>query len=288
MQKFSKKNIMNFIYMASIVVTFTITAVIFSILFIIGPNGIFNTGHPENPTDPTKDPPNDKSAQIAEIQKQIDAYDEILNDKYMIIANKDTPLPKDYIQSGLSSTTINPAIKLESITDLHFKEFIEAAVYQGIPCTLVTGYRTKAEQNSVYNSALQSYANAGYTLEKAEIMTNRTIAKAGESEFETGYLIEITSVRGISASEMTESELFKFAKENMYKYGFILRYPEGKEQVTGYDYNPFIFRYVGFVGDTNHAQYIYEKSITLEEYIEYIKGLRANAQHDLDELLGGK
>ena len=126
--------------------------------------------------------------------------------------------------------------------------------------------------------------NAGYSKETAENMTNLIVAKAGESEAETGLTVEIATRRGMTVEEMEASDLYKFAKENMYKYGFILRYPQGKESITEYNYSPFLFRYVGSTGDVNHAQYIYEKNLTLEEYTYYLSNKKAEAKQSLDVL----
>lgn len=91
-------------------------------------------------------------------------------------------------------------------------------------------------------------------------MADKYVAKAGFSEHQTGLAIDLTNedryfVKGTNEAEWLEN--------NCYKYGFIIRYPEGKESITGVAYEPWHIRYVG----EEVSRYIYENNITLEEYL---------------------
>ena len=104
-------------------------------------------------------------------------------------------------------------------------------------------------------------------LKVAQYGPNQTIAQTpGYSEHHTGYAFDIsTFVSGIMGTFTGENE-YAWVHENAHKYGFILRYPEGKEDITGISYESWHFRYVG----VPHAQYIYRNNLTLEEYIEQL------------------
>ena len=83
-------------------------------------------------------------------------------------------------------------------------------------------------------------------------------ARAGTSEHQTGLATDVNSV----STSFENSSAFKWLEKNSYKYGFILRYPKGKEHITGYMYEPWHYRYVG----SEVAKVIKEKNITYEEY----------------------
>lgn len=283
MFNFSGKKITGIVCAASMAVTFILTAVLFSMIFVVGNNGILgNRPATEKPT-PSRNTDEETKKQIAELQQTVADIDAKLSDPYLLLVNKSNPLPDGYVQTALVSASVNPTMKLESITELHFKEFVEASVSEGIACIFVSGYRTRTEQNKVYNETLQSYVNAGYTADRAEAIVSINVQKAGQSDFETGLAVQITAARGMTSEEMTKSDLFKYARDNMYKFGFILRYPEGKAAVTEYDYNPFVYRYVG----AEHAEYMYKNGLTLEEYIDFLKAMRANAEHQIAQLSVG-
>lgn len=93
-------------------------------------------------------------------------------------------------------------------------------------------------------------------------------AKPGFSDYHTGYSIDL----GISADDGTVGDFdgkgdYSWFEKNCYRYGFVLRYPDGKNDKTGFDYRPWHFRYVG----TAHAYYMYKNNLCLEEYIEKLK-----------------
>lgn len=103
---------------------------------------------------------------------------------------------------------------------------------------ITSAYRNFSTQESLYNYAISQ--------------NQSTTAKQGHSEHQTGYSIDIDKSN-------------TWLKENAHKYGFILRYPENKEYLTGYSYNETHYRYCGI----ECATYIYENNITYEEYYEY-------------------
>lgn len=230
------------------------------------------------------------AAKIQSLKSEIATYDKILSSNYMLLVNKDNPLPDDFNQISLMATESNPAVKLEAVAAIKIQEFIDAAKQEGYTCMVVSGYRSYSEQESVYNQAYQSEINAGYTAEEAAARVGMSVAKPGYSEFETGYTVCIAETSSMSKDEMINSDLYKYISENIYKYGFILRYPEGKQDITGYEFDPFCYRYIGDAGvadgvlSMSHSRYIYEKNFSFEEYIDYITTKRAYAVQNLSVL----
>ena len=84
-------------------------------------------------------------------------------------------------------------------------------------------------------------------------------ARPGHSEHQLGYAVDINTVQ----EKFKNTKEYAFLKDNAYKYGFIERYKEGKEFITGYGYEPWHYRYVGI----DAAKIIYENDLTLEEYL---------------------
>ena len=117
------------------------------------------------------------------------------------------------------------------------------------------GLRTREEQESILAQKI------------AELGEDQTIAaKPGYSEHHSGYAMDLLLYEnGIAATFTGEGE-YSWFSENAHKYGFILRYPEGKEDITGISYESWHFRYVG----VPHAEYIYKNGLALEEYIEML------------------
>lgn len=128
---------------------------------------------------------------------------------------------------------------------------------QGFLPELTSGYRSSEDQADLFNERVREYRQLGYSKKEAVSLTNDYAALPGYSEHETGLAADINSKAGDSR------ELYKWLEENAYRYGFILRYPKGKEDITGIEYEPWHYRYVG----TEAAEYIYHNDLTLEEYL---------------------
>lgn len=120
-----------------------------------------------------------------------------------------------------------------------------------------SGYRSFAYQQELYEDELSSTGEDSSTL----------VAQAGYSEHHTGYAIDFTTYNGSSYSDFDGTGDYEWIMENCYKYGFINRYPDGKESITLIDNEPWHFRYVGIP----HAQVMYDYDMCLEEYISFIK-----------------
>ena len=136
-----------------------------------------------------------------------------------------------------------------------FCSMCEDAKKDGIIITSESAWRPYFIQWKVYKRLKKKYG-----IEK----TTQICAKPGQSEHQTGLSLDIN----ISNNIYSGKNNFSWTIKNAYKYGFILRYPKGKEKITGFTYEPWHYRYVG----KKAAKYIYDNNITFEEYYElYIK-----------------
>lgn len=131
------------------------------------------------------------------------------------------------------------------------KDLFHAAYVDGYNLYLLSGYRLYETQDSLYESRVDS---------EGKRAADKFVAKAGQSEHESGLALDVTNDR----RSFVDSAEAMWLKDNAYKYGFIIRYPKGKEDITGYNYEAWHIRYVG----KEAAQEIYQKGITLEEYLK--------------------
>lgn len=124
--------------------------------------------------------------------------------------------------------------------------------------------REKLNVSLMINSSYRSYKVQEETYISFRKNDN-IVARPGYSEHQTGLTLDLTSIEHPMADDFTESEEYKWLIENCHYYGFILRYPENKKYITGYDTESWHFRYVGL----EHASKMYQEDLTLEEYYAY-------------------
>ncbi|MBT2695084.1 M15 family metallopeptidase [Bacillus sp. ISL-55] len=186
----------------------------------------------------------------------------------MSLVNKIFGLPDNYIPADLVRPNVPFSFgdaKLEkSLMRAEAAEALEkmfvGARNDGIELAAVSGYRSYGRQETLFNAEVNKVGE-----EKAL----QAVARPGSSEHQTGLTMDISS----KTNNFNLNEQFGSTKEgvwlahNAHKYGFILRYPRGKEGITGYMYEPWHFRYVGIKAATE----IYENEWTLEEYFENVK-----------------
>ena len=171
-----------------------------------------------------------------------------MSDGYLIICNKYHKLKSNYVPDLVSLAGYGGG-QMERTAAKYFKEMSNAAKKEGIKVYNISGYRSYNTQKALYNN----YVNRDGK-KKADTYS----ARAGTSEHQTGLATDINSI----STSFETTQAYKWLAKNAYKYGFILRYPKGKEHITGYMYEPWHYRYVG----KDVAKIIYEKNITYEEY----------------------
>ena len=146
--------------------------------------------------------------------------------------------------------------KVREVAYTAFLDMWNAAHDEGYYLMVSSSYRSYEEQEIVYNN----YKNSS-----GERYADSIAARPGSSEHQTGLTLDIFSKDNSNRATFAGSNVANWLAENSYKYGFILRYPEDKVDITGYSYEAWHFRYVG----EEIATYIYEHDITFEEYYAY-------------------
>ena len=156
----------------------------------------------------------------------------------VLIANKNYSLPNNY----------NPGVNEEAYNQLTILQ--NDALVQEHNLPLVSGFRSYWDQNRIYNNYVSIYGQEE---------TDTFSARPGTSEHQTGLAFDI----GAIDDDMGNWPSGIWLKENAHKYGFIIRYPEGKQHITGYKYEPWHIRYLG----VDLATRVYNSGLTLEEYL---------------------
>ena len=192
---------------------------------------------------------------------------------YLKLANDWNTLPGDYDQSftaveygnGLSGKLFDSRA-VEAL-----REMLAAGNAENPSLKLqpVSCYRSVALQRSLYQRQVNKYLGQGYSQARAEEIAATVVKRPGQSEHNTGLAADLGGSGDYSLEESFENTAaFRWLVENCAEYGFILRFPKGKEAITGVIYEPWHYRYVG----KEAAKEIMEKGICLEEYLEQ-KGL---------------
>lgn len=177
----------------------------------------------------------------------------------LILVNKENPLDSSYKPSNLVKPNIpfvdsanddEKFMKSESAKAI--EELFNSAEQEGIKLLGMSAYRSYDSQKDIYYNRIRHVG---------KIEADRYVAKPGKSEHQTGLAIDVTN-KGRWFVKSTEEA--QWLSENAHNYGFIIRYPENKEDITGVAYEPWHIRYVG----KETAKKIYENKITFEEFIE--------------------
>lgn len=176
-----------------------------------------------------------------------------------MLVNKYNALSKDYEVEDLKTISKTYSYgdnkKLNKEAYDAFISLADDAKKEGYTILIVSSYRTYQDQEDVWKDYKASFGT-----KKADAYA----ARAGSSEHETGLAIDVADYNDKNDKfEATES--FKWMQTNAHKYGYILRYPKDKENITGYSYEAWHYRYVGI--DT--ATKVYNEDITYDEYYEY-------------------
>ncbi len=181
-----------------------------------------------------------------------------------VLVNKKRNLPSDYAPDDLVVPNVpfsfsgdSPKKQMRKEAAKALEKLFEAAEDDGIELKAVSGYRSYSTQKSIFESNAKR---------KGEEVANRTSARPGQSEHQTGLAMDVSSASvsyGLEES-FGDTKEGEWLAKNASAYGFIIRYPKGKERITGYSYEPWHVRYVG----EQIAKDVANKKVTLEQYFE--------------------
>lgn len=144
-------------------------------------------------------------------------------------------------------------------------EMIDGCYDAGLTPVICSAYRAQDFQETLYNNKVSEWMDQGYGLEDAKAKAGRQVAVPGTSEHQLGLAVDIVDVSyQLLDTNQENTDVQKWLLENSWRYGFILRYPTDKTDITGIVYEPWHYRYVG----KEYAKEIYEKGVCLEQYLE--------------------
>ena len=178
----------------------------------------------------------------------------------LTLVNAENRLPDDY---SMELADIDKYRKFDSRAINYLKNMLSAMKNNGITNSWIqSSYRSVEYQTRLYEEKTNEYMSMGYSKEEAQAHTEETINKPGHSEHNLGLAVDFNYVN----NDFENTKAYKWLKENAKNYGFVLRYPKDKEQITKVKYEPWHWRYVG----VEHAIKMDELNMSLEEYIEYL------------------
>lgn len=176
-------------------------------------------------------------------------------DDYLVLVNKYNKLPSTYIPNDLeliNSKYSDSKQYLRKKARIAFENMAKEAKKLGLNIIAVSTYRSYDYQDKLFNN---------YVKELGLDYANMCSAQAGHSEHQLGLAVDIAD-KSLDYDNFDKTKEFNWVKDNAYKYGFILRYPIDKVDITLYKYEPWHYRYIDSI---DLAKYLYDNNLTLEE-----------------------
>jgi D-alanyl-D-alanine carboxypeptidase len=222
---------------------------------------------------------------IIDFEADIEDYEEYMNptgedrDKYLVIASKTSPLGDSYVPNELYSLDKTYCYN-ENANQMTFiaAKALEAMLTElwadtgDLNIVGTSGYRSYSRQKTLFDGyvADEMSKNPALSYDDAKKIVLKYSAAAGTSEHQTGLCMDLVDLtRGdvenySDTGCFTDRDTYEWLLENSWKFGYVLRYPEGKEDITGYSFESWHYRYVG----RYHAERIYRSGLTLDEYVK--------------------
>lgn len=180
----------------------------------------------------------------------------------LILVNGDHPLDASYVPE--KPTEISPGYQVDDRIASDLQQMLDDGAAQGLSMYVTSAYRSYDQQIETFNASMQNRLEQNMTPLEAYQETSTSVALPGTSEHATGLAVDIISTSyGELDDRQGDTAEQKWLMEHCWEYGFILRYPPEKSDITGIIYEPWHYRYVG----KEAAQEITEQGITLEEYL---------------------
>lgn len=253
-------------FLVPLIVAAVITVILGIILLL--PSGDSGAAHETEP--PKKDetpiktemPPVEFKADLDEYERYMNAKD----DKYLILVNKQNTIDEGFVPEELVFVAdAKKSIELSKTAEMALEAMFEEMRANGFENVFVTSaYRSYSYQNSLFNTYIDEEMSKGLSYERAKEKVLTYSAYPGTSEHHTGLCVDLMTN---SMTELDESfaddRVYPWLLENAWKFGFVLRFPADKTDVTGYSFEPWHYRFVG----REHAYNMYSRGLCLEEYV---------------------
>lgn len=196
------------------------------------------------------------------IKKEIDSNS---SDWNLMLVNKDKLIPEDY---NVQTEEIDGKNSVDYRIADSAKRMLQDARNEGLSPIVCSSYRSTTKQKKLFNNKISEYLKSGYSADEAKEKASLWVAVPGTSEHEIGLAMDIVSLKyQVLDEEQENTEEQKWLMQHCNEYGFILRYPTEKVNITQINYEPWHYRYVG----VENAKFMTEKNYCLEEFIEYLK-----------------
>ncbi len=213
----------------------------------------------KNPIDTEQDGKYEYYTDVSAYLQYIDTRDET----YLVLANRSSPLGKDYTPTDLKPILQGYSMVMKDCAAKAFEAmYKEMKALNMWDAGISNTYRSYETQYKLYYERYipqEKRDHPDYTDEQIMALVDTYSARPGTSDHQTGLAVDFSPV----SSKFEETKAYDFLIENAYKFGFILRFPKGKTDITGYMFESWHWRFVG----REAATFIYENGITLEEYV---------------------
>lgn len=186
----------------------------------------------------------------------------VINEWNLKLVNKDNSVDRSYVPE---LEELDDGIMFDKRAISYLRNMINAMYKVGIKNVWVqSSYRSYEKQEELFNRKVASYKNQGKSQEEAERLAQTVVQRPEMSEHNLALAADFNTV----TNEFEKTKAFEWLQKNAWEYGFVLRYPKDKQDITGIVYESWHWRYVG----KEHAKVMKEKGYCLEEYIDYLKG----------------
>lgn len=248
---------------------YTIIAIIVFILFIVLLGKLFSHGKKKDKKTTTE-----TTTEMITEDPAIEAHNQLVaqantiyqnNPDLLILVNGAHPMTEGY---SFEHYTLKCGEDIDTRMYTDLVNMLEACNAAGNEYKIVSGYRDQTGQQQMFDSKVaEIMAQEGITQEEAEAKAATTIQRPGYSEHETGLAIDLTGLDNTTLDESLASDpTVAWFDANCHMYGFVMRFPADKIDVTGNGYEPWHFRYVG----VEAATFLHDNNLTLEEFYQLI------------------
>lgn len=204
----------------------------------------------------------EQSSQETKQQQLAEEFAKEKEEYYLLLANAENPLPQDW---SIQTEEVQNGYEMDKRAAPAMREMIQAAKEDGVELMLCSAYRSVEKQQQLFDRSQQAYMAQGMSEEEAYAKTATETAIPGTSEHQTGLAADIvTPTYQMLDAGFADTPAGQWLSEHAAEYGFVLRYPQDKQEVTGIIYESWHYRFVG----KTHAKLMKESRLCLEEYLQ--------------------
>ena len=209
-----------------------------------------------------KEEEQEQSSQETKQQQLAEEFAKEKEEYYLLLANAENPLPQDW---SIQTEEVQNGYEMDKRAAPAMREMIQAAKEDGVELMLCSAYRSMEKQQQLFDRSQQAYMAQGMSEEEAYAKTATETAIPGTSEHQTGLAADIvTPTYQMLDAGFADTPAGQWLSEHAAEYGFVLRYPQDKQEVTGIIYESWHYRFVG----KTHAKLMKESGLCLEEYLQ--------------------